>query len=161
MIFTFSPRVGNISLAVIHFPPVFIRANPQPPPADQEIPSALPSTATISISSSIFFSFSSSCSNYYYPDLVYTQHRPEVCRRPCVGQIQDRRDTFGAVWPTATIQTSAICANIPYQCKYSMYLCKYSELILSCSCAVCERDLEIQVASTSFLFKFLFLCKWS
>ena len=98
-------------------PTVFIRANPQPPPADQEIPSALPSTATISISSSIFSSSSSFfCSNYYYPDLVYTQHRPEVCRRPCVGQIQDRRDTFGAVWPTATIQTSAICANIPWIC---------------------------------------------
>ena len=140
MIFTFSPRVGNISLAVIHFPPVFIRANPQPPPADQEIPSGLPSTATISISSSIFSSSSSSCSNYYYPDLVYTQHRPEVCRRPCV---RTESRSSGHFWSCVAYRNHSdvgylrkysvdLCRSM-YLCKYSMYLCKYSELILSCS----------------------------
>ena len=149
-------------------PTVFIRANPQPPPADQEIPSGLPSTATISISSSIFSSSSSSCSDYYYPDLVYTQHRAEVCRRPCV---RTESRSSGHFWSCVAYRNHSdvgylrkysvdLCRSM-YLCKYSVYLCKYSELILSCSCAVCERDLEIQVAGTSFLFKFLFLCKWS
>ena len=116
MIFTFSPRVGNISLAVIHFPPclsALIRNLPRlikrshllfpPLPPSQSRPPSSPPPPPPAPTTTILIWFTLNIEPRFVGALAF-------------GQNQDRRDTFGAVWPTATIQTSAICANIPWIC---------------------------------------------